>query len=306
MISVAICSHNPAPLRLERVLSALRAQKLSAGNWELLLVDNASSPALSPDLGWHPQSRIVRESQLGLTHARLRAIAESRGELIVFVDDDNLLAADYLVEAAAIAAAWPILGAWGGRIDPEFTAPPPEWTQEFWHLLALVPLETPRWSNALTGNHAVPPGAGLCVRREVALHYVDTVRRDPLRQRLDRVGASLTSGGDLDLALTSVALGLGTGQFPQLKVTHIIPPERLESDYLLRLVEGVAYSTHLFDYLRGNHPGHRPQSRARELFERWELSRRPAREQAFAAAYARALRRALQTIRETEASVSTR
>ena len=41
--------------------------------------------------------------RLGLTPARLRGIRESRGELLVFVDDDNVLERDYLEVALALA-----------------------------------------------------------------------------------------------------------------------------------------------------------------------------------------------------------
>ena len=44
----------------------------------------------------HPRGRVVREDRLGLTHARTRGIEESSGEVILFVDDDNILREDYL------------------------------------------------------------------------------------------------------------------------------------------------------------------------------------------------------------------
>src|ERR1700722_2249773 len=97
-VSVIICSHNPRENYLRRVLDALRAQTLPAQEWELLLVDNASTEPLAGrfDLSWHPNARHVREEKTGLTPARLRGIAEANGELLVFVDDDNVLRSDYL------------------------------------------------------------------------------------------------------------------------------------------------------------------------------------------------------------------
>lgn len=114
---------------LQRVLEALRIQTLPAGQWELLLVDNASweMPDGRLGMGWHPHARVVREGQLGLTFARLRGFVEARGELIVMVDDDNLLAPDYLEAAVRIAEEHPMLGAFGGKCLPEFEVEPPEW-----------------------------------------------------------------------------------------------------------------------------------------------------------------------------------
>ena len=67
------------------------------------------------DLSWHPTSRVVHEPEPGLTPARLRALEEVRGELIIFVDDDNVLDPSYLTECMLIASQFPHLGAWGGQ-----------------------------------------------------------------------------------------------------------------------------------------------------------------------------------------------
>ena len=88
------------------MLAALRGQTLPAEQWEFLLVDNASEHPRPEiwDNSWHSSVRHIRENELGLTAARLRGIRESRGELLVFADDDNVLAPDFLVQATAISA----------------------------------------------------------------------------------------------------------------------------------------------------------------------------------------------------------
>src|SRR3954468_7009251 len=97
-LSVVICTHNPRPDYLYRVIDSLKAQTLPRHRWELLVVDNASAklPIEARDLAWHPSAGIAREEALGLTAARIRGIALTAGDLIVFVDDDNVLASDYL------------------------------------------------------------------------------------------------------------------------------------------------------------------------------------------------------------------
>ncbi|MDP2136577.1 MAG: glycosyltransferase, partial [Candidatus Didemnitutus sp.] len=96
LLSVIICAHNPDQGRLQRVLDALRTQTMPGPDWELLLIDNASHPPLTGrlDLSWHPLARICVENQLGLTWARLRGKTESTAALLVYVDDDNVLAPD--------------------------------------------------------------------------------------------------------------------------------------------------------------------------------------------------------------------
>ncbi|MFN6481894.1 MULTISPECIES: glycosyltransferase [unclassified Nostoc] len=253
LLSVIICTHNPRLNYLDKVLKALQAQTLLVEQWELLLVDNASEQVLSSeiDLSWHPKSRYLREEQLGLTPARLRGIKEAVGQTLVFVDDDNVLDPDYLEIALKISKDYPFIGAWGGQIRPEFEVPPPSWAKPYLGNLAIREFERDRWSNLIEQYETTPCGAGLCIRKVVAEKYSELVRKDPKRADMDRKGKMLTSCGDSDLAFTACDIGLGTGMFTSLNLTHLIPSNRLKEDYLLRLVEGLAYSQTILAYFRG-------------------------------------------------------
>lgn len=253
-ISVLICAHNPRADYLGRVLHSLRAQTLPLAQWELLLIDNASKVPLSTtaDLAWHPSGRHVREEELGLTPARLRGVREAQGELLVFVDDDNVLQPDFLEIAAGIARDWPQLGTWGGRVQPEFEQPPEEWTRPLWGLLAIREVTQDYWSNVPDlSSPAMPCGAGLCIRRSLALDYAQQLRNDGVRRKLDRRGAELTSCGDSDLVLNVYARGFGSGVFARLKLTHLIPPVRVTEAYFLRLIEGMEYSRAMLNEMNG-------------------------------------------------------
>ena len=213
------------------------------------------------DLSWHPTARIVRETEPGLTPARLRAIAEVESELIIFVDDDNVLNPSYLCESMLIAQQFPCLGAWGGQLLPEFEVPPAPGLEDLLEGLALREFQQPRWSNY--DSSTCPYGAGLCVRASVAGRYAEMAISDLIRRSLDRRDNSLIGGGDLDLAMTSYQLGMGTGLFPQLKLLHLIPKHRVESDYLYKICVGGIYAGHLVNFL---HFG--PQSQARRSYPR--------------------------------------
>src|SRR6266550_1021940 len=128
-ISVVTCSHNPRSDYLEQVIEALKSQTLDKQDWEYLLIDNASDEPLTQrvNLSWQPNARHVREEKLGLTHARLCGISEARGDILVFVDDDNVLDADYLQQALRIADEWSILGAFGGQVRASFEEMPADW-----------------------------------------------------------------------------------------------------------------------------------------------------------------------------------
>ncbi len=103
-----------------------------------MLIDNGSDEPLASriDLSWHPEGRHIREEELGLTPARLRGIAEAKGDLLVFVDDDNVLRCDYLEVASRISATHPYLGAFGGSIEAEFEVEPDPRFQSLLHELS--------------------------------------------------------------------------------------------------------------------------------------------------------------------------
>lgn len=291
--SVIICTHNPRPHYLRRVLDALAAQTLAREKWELLLIDNASEPAVAADAcAFHPRGRVIREEQLGLTPARLRGIREATAEVLLFVDDDNVLAPDYLERAVAIGEEWPQLGAWGGQCIPEFEEPPAEWTRQYWNWIGIRELDRDYWSNVPNDDRSAPFGAGMCVRRRVAERYAHALHGDALRLSLDRTGTRLLAAGDSDLVYTSSDLGLGNGIFAALKLTHLMPRRRLEEDYLLQLVEAMTYSHTLLRHARGEKPS--PPSRSQRLLRWYEHRRIPAREKRFEdareAGYAAALR----------------
>lgn len=253
MLSVIICTYNPRSDYLCRCLDALRHQRLPYDRWELLVVDNRSDEPLADciDLSWHPNAHIVREETLGLTAARLRGIREATGELLVFVDDDNVLDADFLEIALHTVEGRQFLGSWSGQCRPGFQEPPPEWTRRYWGNLVIREFDHDVWSNLPRLPATMPCGAGLCVRREVALHYLDLHESGRRSFHFDRSGKSLLSGGDNDLAACACDISLGVGLIASLKLTHLISPERLTVDYLARLAEGIHYSSTLMDWEYG-------------------------------------------------------
>jgi glycosyltransferase involved in cell wall biosynthesis len=222
-----------------------------------MVIDNRSDQPIAERLGlsWHPAGRIVREEALGLTPARLRGIQESKGHLLIFVDDDNVLDADFLETALRTAEEKSFLGSWSGQCRPGFEEPPPKWTRRYWSNLVIREFDNDVWSNLPRLPDTMPCGAGLCVRRNVALQYLHLHKSGKRAFQLDRTGGSLLSGGDNDLAACACDIGLGVGLIASLKLTHLISPERLTVDYLARLAEGIYYSSTLLDLEYGIQTG---------------------------------------------------
>ena len=242
--SVVICTHNPRADYLARVLEGLRNQTLPKDRWELLIVDNSSQPPLCDhcDVSWHPAARHILETKVGLSWARQRGIKEALGDLIIFVDDDNVLDQSYLVEAIQIKTDWPFLGVWGsGSIQGDLEIELPDSLRKHESWLPVRHLATPCWGSLPFHDDVIPIGAGLCVRKEVAFSYVRSCNQSPVKI-IGRQGNSLTGHEEVEISFVCCRDGLGMGVFPQLKMAHLIPKQRLSEEYFIRFVEGTCTS----------------------------------------------------------------
>jgi glycosyltransferase involved in cell wall biosynthesis len=252
-ISVIIPAHNPHLGRLRSTLSGLRAQSLDPAQWETILVDNAST-AFPPREQWEDvcpaNLRMVSEPRLGLTYARMRGFHEAGADCAVLVDDDNVLAPDYLEQVLSIFASWPGVGAIGGKSIGQFESEPPEWVREFMPLLALRDLgEDSIVSTGLRPPGAsrnqypacAPIGAGMALRRAAWLPWL-AARESSGNVLSDRRGSELTSSGDNDIVFGAMHADWQVGYFPQLALRHLIPSGRTSAEYLERLNRGIQKS----------------------------------------------------------------
>ena len=264
LVSLILCTHNPRWDYLTSVINALKKQTLPVQQWELLVIDNASEEPLSSrlNLSWHPAASIIREEQLGLTHARLRGFKAATANLIVFVDDDNVLEQNYLSHVIQVFKEHSGLGAIAGKSLPQFEVEPEPWIKNYHSVLALrdfgeTPLTTAGNFGALTAESYpsfAPCGAGMALRKPLFATYTAQVASNPARLALGRSGKQLTSGEDNDMILTLLTAGWGVGYFPQLTLTHLISARRLQPDYLARLNYAASRSWVQVLGIHGIHP----------------------------------------------------
>jgi hypothetical protein len=63
---------------------------------------------------------------------------------------------------------------------------------------------------------------------------------------MGRKGNALPGVDDWEMAMSACDLGLGMGKFPELSLTHLIPKERIQLDYLLALQENASRAYQLY------------------------------------------------------------
>jgi glycosyltransferase involved in cell wall biosynthesis len=255
-ISVVVCTRNPRPDYWERVIGALWRQDWPGGRGELIVVDSASTITFGLPAGRPEYVELVamREEQPGQARARVAGLRRARGGLVVFVDDDNELADDYLHQAWSIAEHRADLGVFGGSVKAELEGPEPGWWRRYRRGFAVEDVVEDQTGKARDWSLAFPFGAGLCVRSSVARAYIELCARFPQRLALGRFGDRLYSGDDLDLAICGIEGGLGVGRFTRLRLTHLISQRRLEVAYLVQLYAGFAGAQEMLEYLWPNWP----------------------------------------------------
>ena len=123
--------HLEPPNLLDRTLTQMHKLSIPSNvDWELLVVNNNCTDQTDTVIAKHEKMLPIRrlfEATPGWASARNHAVAEARGELIVWTDDDVLVDQEWLAAYHDAAARWPDAGYFGGLIEPWFERSPPPW-----------------------------------------------------------------------------------------------------------------------------------------------------------------------------------
>lgn len=236
IITVAIPTWNRATL-LRQTLEQLAALSIPAGiEWEVVVVANrctddtaAAVAAAAPCL----PARLVHEPRIGVSHARNCALAEAKGEYVVWTDDDVQMNPDWLASYVAAFRRHPTAAVFGGPIRPWFAQEPPPWLQaaagrvgSAYGLIDLGDRE-----DAITAS-SVPYGANMAFRTAAQ-------REVPFDTALGRVGEKGMRRGAETRQIRAILQRGGAGVWvPNAIVRHYIPPEHMTTAYLRRYYYG--------------------------------------------------------------------
>ena len=233
-VSVLICCYNSA-IRIRSTLEALAAQKCKY-SWEIVLINNNSTDKtekicrdLWEELNCSTPFKIVDEYNPGLSAARKKGIIESVGEYIIFCDDDNHLASDYIESAVNIMDYNNEIGALCGYNEPIFEIEPPNIVKDNINSYACGALAK---EATFLNDKIVPWGAGLVVRSFFFKKLLDIGFESILS---DRKGNELSSGGDTEFCYLLKLAGFAWRYDTSLHLYHELPSNRLTFGYLKKL-----------------------------------------------------------------------
>jgi glycosyltransferase involved in cell wall biosynthesis len=211
-------------------------------NWELLIVNNNSTDDTDDVIEKHaaylPIQRLQEKLQ-GLSNARNCALAHTRGELLVWTDDDVLVDTEWLAAYVETAVKYPYAGYFGGAVEPWFETKPPGWVN--------------RNLDILQGPFALRdlgPGIRPFVDRETPFGANMGFRNVDLRgfefdPRVGRVGTGMLSGDETSLIDRLRAKGRAGIWIGTARVRHFIPAARMTTSYVWKFFHGLGRTQQL-------------------------------------------------------------
>lgn len=229
-LTVIICTYNGGA-RLAEVLNCLSVQRgLDSSQWELLIVDNASTDNTALLLRQltkeFPASlQLMYESRPGKAHALRTAFHAANGEYFSIVDDDNLLDPDYLANGVGFLDENSDAALIAGRTRPQFpdnVVPPADFDDRYAAFLACRDKgEQLIWDET-------PAGAGQMGRTFLMRGIYQSIGT-----RLeDRVGDGVGCCEDLEKGEICKRLGWRTAHVPSLRLQHVMSARRLTPEYI--------------------------------------------------------------------------
>ncbi|MBO7477761.1 MAG: glycosyltransferase family 2 protein [Salinivirgaceae bacterium] len=243
MLSIIICTYNRDKF-IYSSLQKVAENGCAYSDYEIVLVNNNSTDDTEKLCNKfqteYPQVtfRYFVETSQGLSFARNRGIAESKGEWLVFIDDDAMPQPGYLSNLKANIAQNSDAGAFGGQIIPEFeSGVAPDWLCRW----------TYSWVSAIDMGNSVklfeggkfPIGANMGISR-AAIEKCGTFNTE-----LGRNKKNLMGGEEKDIFLRLKTAGIPIYYFPNVSVNHIIPPHRTTPEFIAKLGAGIGASERL-------------------------------------------------------------
>ncbi len=239
-VSVVISTYNRGR-QLMRTLDSVARQTLPAGEWELVVVDNnctdGTQELFAGFAAAHPglNARIVRETQQGLSNARNRGIAESKGEIIAMIDDDEEVNQEFAEAYIAFFDSHPEVSAAGGKIVASYEAGRPEWMTKYTEMPVAGPLDMGPAARPFRRNR-YPGGGNMAFRRGV---FERCGGFDP---RLGRCGENLMGAEEKEFFGRLAAAGETIWYVPDAVIYHLIPAAKATSLYFKKVTRGCGAS----------------------------------------------------------------
>lgn len=239
-LSVIICTYNRDKY-IYNVLKSVAENNLDTSLYEVVLVNNNSTDNTESECKRFainfPNVSFQYHVELnqGLSYARNRGIAEAKGNVVVYVDDDATVNTEYLTTYYQFFNKNPNVYAAGGPILPVYETKEPKWFSHYTRQLITGRLYL--GNEVREFSKGAFPGGGNAAYRKSVFDKVGLFNPE-----LGRKGNSLIGAEEKDLFDKMVDNGIKFYYLPNAILYHIIPPAKLTNDYFQRLTYSIGKS----------------------------------------------------------------
>lgn len=239
-LSVVICTYNRGKY-LPMVLDSLKIQQYPTDSFEIVLINNNSTDNTESITKTYQQENpqiplhYIVEYNQGISHARNRGVTSSKGEIIVFIDDDETVEPNFLKEINQFFSQYPDAGISSGPVIPVYKTKQPKWLSHFTMRLVTGAYDKGKQIKILSPKDY--PGTGhACFRKELFLKY------GAFDISLGRKGNSLMGAEDKDFFLRLMNGGEKCYYLPAAKIYHHIPDSKLTEEHFKKLTYAIGIS----------------------------------------------------------------
>ena len=234
LVSLLVCTYNRAAV-LGQTLESLLAQNFEWGNFEIVVVDNASTddtPAVAARYqALDSRIRYVLEPRLGVAVARNHGAREAHAPYIAYFDDDLLAEPDCLQRLMApFFEVNPTPAAVMGKVNLLWQGQRPDWFPERFETL-LSRFDRGSQPRFMTADEYL-------LTMNVAFERKKFLQSGGIREDLSRKGRMFICGGDTEIFQRYSRLGLSVYYEPGAVVAHLVPPARQSRRWLLKRLFG--------------------------------------------------------------------
>lgn len=239
-LSVVICSYNRGKY-LPMVFDSLKVQDYALQSYEIILINNNSTDNTDEIVCNYqtqnpafPLTYLVEYNQ-GISYARNRGVEAAKGDIIVFIDDDETVDPDFLSNINTFFSQFEDAGISAGPVIPVYETQKPKWLSHFTMRLITGAYDKGK-SIKILGNKNYPGTGHACFRKILFTKYgaFDTT--------LGRKGNSLMGAEDKDFFLRLMNGGEKCYYLPSAKIYHHIPAYKLTNDFFCKLTYSIGKS----------------------------------------------------------------
>jgi len=237
-LSIIIATYN-ASIMIEETLRRLEVMhKIQNFPWEVLIIDNNSTDNTIEKARnfWNNQVdlRIINEPKQGAGYATFRGMKEAKYSYISFVDQDNWVRPDWMINSVGNIESSELIGIVCGKGTPIFEVDEPAWFNRYQQNFAVGPQSNHNGKAENINTFFYNAGS---IMRKAAID--DLIHKGFAPFMKSRATNQILAGDDTEIQMMLRFLGWEIHYQDNICFDHYMPANRLSLEYFREMRKGM-------------------------------------------------------------------